>query len=498
MVFNTVLSLANSTMSNFGTSFYLGFIRQVAYPSEPGVIIATNSTSNINYTMKSFDSTLSMGEVNSSSSVTLAVPIYWLTSDSSYSERHKGLHISASAPIYVLSSLYRSKWATATHQVLPGHPNQLHVNMYEYITVSYHSSEEKPWSVVLLIGNEDNTSVSVTPPVSVEFPVDPQDSGSSMFQLQPGDTHTVTLNRLQTLLFGHDGTIANDMTGTRVLSSKPLTVISGNECAAIAGGPAYCEPLATQILPVASWGVEFALSPLYRRFSGHYYKVVTSHNQTSVHLTCFHTVHQPTILSNVGSFVELSTASTDYCFLESNHPVLVVQLSFNHETDGRGDSCMIFIPSIDQFPKQHWFRVPKESSTDPDLAVSYLNIIVLTLGNFSSHYAIYDGKHFKYSMSWYTIRCGNGSVVGYIFHTRVSVGDHLLTMNGPDINTSIMGIAYGFNNRSAYGFPTGITYNLSESVLSICNGREIDFSFCSLREICRGKVFSVQVCSSRE
>ena len=472
ILFNTVPSLANSTLlSNFGTNFYLGFIRQVAYLSEPRIIIGTNSTNNINYAVKSLYSTLSTGEVNSSSAVTLAVSISWLISNSSYSERHKGLHVSASTPIYVISSLSREKGATATHQVLPGH--QLHVDMYEYITVSYHSSEEQPWSLVLLIGNEDKTLVIVTSPVTVEFPVDPQDPGSGMFQLKPGYPHTVTLNRMQTLLFGHDGSIANDMTGTRILSSKPLTVISGNECATIAGHPTYCEPLATQILPVVSWGVEFVLSPMYRRTSGHYYKVVTAHNQTSVHLTCSHTRHQPTMLSDVGSFVELGTASTDYCYLESNHPVLVVQLSFSHETDGRGDSSMTFIPSIDQFSNQHWFRTPAVYSSNNDLTTSYLNIIVLTSGDFSSNYAVYDGKHLKYSMSWPTIRSGTGNVVGYTFYTSAGVGDHLLTVNGTDTNTSIMGIVYGFTDGSAYGFPTGITYRFSESRLSICIGREM-------------------------
>ena len=364
---NTVLSLANSTnlLSNFGTSFYLGFIRQVAYPSKPMIVIGTNSTNNVAYAVKSFDSTLSTGEVKSTSGATLPIPVSWLTSDGSYSERHKGLHVSASAPVFVTASLYRSSGATAAHQVIPGH--QLHVDMYEYITVSYHSSEEQPWSLVLLIGNEDNTSVIVVSPLSVEFPLDPQDPDSSMFQLQPGHAHTVTLNRLQTVLFGHDGSIANDMTGTKILSSKPLTVISGNECAVIAAGPTYCEPLAIQIPPVVSWGVGFVLVPLTERTSGHFYKVVAAHNQTNVHLTCSHTMHTPRILSTVGSFEEFGASSGDYCYLESNHPVLVVQLSFSYETDNKGDSCMSFIPSIDQYSKQHWFRTPTGYPSDAGL-----------------------------------------------------------------------------------------------------------------------------------
>ena len=139
-----------------------------------------------------------------------------------YTERNKGVHISASAPVYVGSSLYRSGGATASHLVFPGH--HLDVDKYEYIAVSYQTVGWASWSLVLLVGNEDNTSITVTSPVSVEFPINPQNPTSSMFQLQAGFPHIVTLNRLQTLLFGSSGSVYNDMTGTKILSNKPLTV----------------------------------------------------------------------------------------------------------------------------------------------------------------------------------------------------------------------------------------------------------------------------------
>ena len=104
--FLTVFSFVNSinVLSNYGTSFYLGFIRQsTSSPGQPRIIIGTNSTSNVNFAVKSHNTTLSLGGVSSFSATTVALSESWLTNDSSYAERNKGLHVSASAPIYVCS-----------------------------------------------------------------------------------------------------------------------------------------------------------------------------------------------------------------------------------------------------------------------------------------------------------------------------------------------------------------------------------------------------------
>ena len=177
-------------LTNYGTSFYLGFMRQVGgIVGEPRIVIGTNSTTPVNFLVTSDSSTLSLGAVTSSSSTTVPLPVSWLTTNSSYSERHKGVHISASAPIYVVSSLYVTGGAAASHLVFPGH--QLDVDKYEYIAVSYPTVGWVVWSLVLLVGNEDNTSITVVSPVTVEFPINPQD---------PASDHVSTSSRISTYL----------------------------------------------------------------------------------------------------------------------------------------------------------------------------------------------------------------------------------------------------------------------------------------------------------
>ena len=431
------------------------------------ITIETNSTSNVSYTVRNSSSILALGEVNSIMGATIVLSQSWFIMNSSYTERHKGLYISASAPVCVISSLYSSQNNLVhTHLVLPKH--QLRQDVYEYIAVSYQSItrpyNNDLWSFVLLIGNEDNTSVTVTSSVAVDFPLDPQDPRSSMFKFQPGYPHTVTLNRLQTLLFGDNAVknIANDMTGTNIISSKSLTVISGNDCAAIGErGWFHCGPVAMQIPPVITWGVEFLLPPVAWRATGQYYKVVASHIDTTVNLSCTYTLNKRTKLSDVGSFAELFTISTDHCYLESNQPVLVVQLQLNSDEDDYGASCMIPILSTNQYSNQLLFETPHVHDHVQGFqkyTTHFLSIVVIA-NDFSPDQIIYDGQPIT-TNSWSAIRNSNGSVVGYDCILEINKGHH--TLHHTDKQKSLLGILSGYAIQSSYGHPIRITHRLSK------------------------------------
>lgn len=455
--------------SNYGTSFYLGFIRQEQVFTSPRIIIGTNSTSKVSFAVKSSNATLAVGETTFSSTYTVALPSSWFTMNSSYSERYKGLHISASAPIYVLSSFYKvvresnTSGASVTHLALPEH--NLGADTYEYIAVSSHIYLRNYWNVVLLIGNENNTSITVTSPAFVTFPLNPQDPDSGTFRLQAGNPYTLTLNRFQTLLFGKDGNfnkpVRNDMTGTRILSNKPLTVISGAECAYRVSFEYTCEPIAVQIPPLVTLGTRFLMAPVVGRTSGEVYKVVPAHlHQTDVHLTCTESKQMLETLSGLGAYVEFTTTSSDYCYLESSLPVLLVQLALTQQRKEQlGDTSMIFIPSMDQYSNQFFFRTPTGYPSDNDDLTHFLSVVVPS-GSLPLSQIVYNGQ--PISFPWSAIRNSNGSVVGYSCGFSISAGVH--SLQHTDLSKSILGIAYGYGAGQAYGYPTGITQRIGECV----------------------------------
>ena len=54
----------------------------------------------------------------------------------------------------------------------------------------------------------------------------------------------------------------NDLTRTRITSSKPLSAFSGSDCAEIPQGIRYCDHLVEQVPPTVTWGLKFLVAYL--------------------------------------------------------------------------------------------------------------------------------------------------------------------------------------------------------------------------------------------
>ncbi len=55
----------------------------------------------------------------------------------------------------------------------------------------------------------------------------------------------------------------NDLTGTRITSSKPLSVFSGSDCANVPQGKGGCDHLVEQVPPTVTWwGSKFFVASL--------------------------------------------------------------------------------------------------------------------------------------------------------------------------------------------------------------------------------------------
>ena len=103
----------------------------------------------------------------------------------------------------------------------------------------------------------------LSPTVNVLVPDDIQNlSNSAQETLYARDSSVITLNRLQTLLIASSGFV--DLTGTLIMSDKPITVIGGHECANVPPNKVYCEHVEQQIPPTLTWGKKH----LVRSFSG--------------------------------------------------------------------------------------------------------------------------------------------------------------------------------------------------------------------------------------
>ena len=131
-------------------------------------------------------------------------------------DRYKGIRVATTNPsqsITVSGMNYEEGTADA-FLALPSGPV---LQEYTYITNSMlwtnRTGINFP-SLILLVGTEDNTAVTITPTEYVTIPYDLRDINNQQAIIHPGQSYTVTLNRLETYQIES----SQDLTGIQVLT----------------------------------------------------------------------------------------------------------------------------------------------------------------------------------------------------------------------------------------------------------------------------------------
>ena len=328
--------------STVGRDFFFGIPLLTGGSPIFEVRIGTPSSS-ADYVVASSTGNIATGSVMSSSTAVEQIPrSTFAVLSSGFDDRMKGIRVQATGanPIYVVAII---RYDYFTGFSLPTgytswlvHPNQdFQQDSYIYFVLSVDDVADP--SNVLLVGSEDGTSISITPTQAVSLPQDAQ-SDSTLVVVAAGTTHSVTLNRFQTLGFSHN----SDLTGTKIVSSSPLTVISGHECARVPNNINFCEPLYLQLPPTFSWGQVFLLAPFASRTANQFYRLVTSEDSTTIAHRCgTGTVGMENLTGETGSILSFPPGS--YCYLTANSPVLVAQLAPSHNEDSVGDPAIAIV-----------------------------------------------------------------------------------------------------------------------------------------------------------
>ena len=424
------------------------------------------------------------GNVSVYQPVSVLLPPHTILSeplDANYSERHKGIHVHSDSPISVVVLLVNWDYSG---EYLAYPYIDLGQQQYEYYVVSASRSSDS-WDgfqgMFLLIGNENDTTITIAPTQIIEVPADPQDPNSTLVVVGPGNTHTIKLHRMQTLLIR---TLTGDLTGTAITSNKPLTVISGHQCGTLSdelpgqqqaqqlnwwarwwwSGTRWCDYLVEQIPPTVTWGKRFLIVPFPNGTIQHYNKIIASAHDTSVVQTCNGSVVASITLSSPGDWNSEEWNKTydprAYCVIESNEPILVIQFSGkghireSHLNASYFSFVMSIVPPVEQ----------------------YINTVAYSPINtyyYSSHYVhitttgvssvLLDGV--PYNWTWYPITNQNGNTVGYgTIHEFSDVNPHVLQHINPSAGLSVT--AYGsinydwqYFNPDVYAFSLGMKLN---------------------------------------
>ena len=415
-------------LSNKGTHFILGFLPSVA-SFGPGIqlVYISNSTTTVtadiigDNNIQDINSTIGNSGVNT---------FQWKHFLSDFIKNGAPIDITSvdGSEFTVVASLIHNDDMTASYLAIPGH--KLFSQEYEYFVLSVPSRTDYVGGV-FLIGTQSNTNVNVT--LSI-------DHSSTSFTLNDMETHYITVPSLE------------DYTGTRIVSDKPLTVISGHEAGSVPNDGSL-EPMAQQIPPTQLWGDRFMIVPLGGHQMGQIIKVLSSVDNTAVTYNC-HQFNNSIVLDKAGSVHQFFVPYNVYCYIEANSSVLVGQFPYSPDGNTDGDTTMILVASTDQYSNSFTFWTP-------DTTINNHISITIPVEHYNPNDVIYDGKPVNCTEAIYDNE--KMSIVGYGCSLSVSSGLHSVYHVNQAGRLFVM--VYGFGIRRAYGYPAGLTFDSSKGII---------------------------------
>ena len=443
LLINILAGCLVSQLDSHASEFKVAYLRQFSPTSQIDMIILTESASQVQFSISSLNGSIHNGTTTRDSPAIVTLPSTLQVREATYDYRQLGLLVTSppDKPISVVLVGWTST-PRSTYLALPCIEQP--VQEYVYYGISANSTRLITYSQVLLVGCRDNTTVTITPTHDVQLPDNPQSSSSSNVTVAAGSSHTITLHSLQTLLIGAPNV---DLSGTKIVSNYPLTVVSGHECANIPDTYEDCDPISTQVPPTINWGMQFLLTPLYSRANGQKFKIIASEENTNVAITCSNSSISTTLISP-GSFFEYDINHTDFCDLLCNQSCYVSELSFSRNYPGNilnnGDPILMTVPPISQYPHSVTF------TTLPDMPTNFYSIAV-PADSYYNGTVIINGS--LTTLNWTPIRDTNGVITGYGYNTTV-YGSSTISHSHP--NGRIYVSAYGFSTGGGYGYIAGI------------------------------------------
>jgi len=99
--------------------------------------------------------------------------------------------------------------------------------------------------------------------------------------LKKGQKATFNMMKGDVLCFANDAD-AQDIAGSLVKATKPIGVVSGNQCANVPSGVYACDYISEMELPTFTWGKEYHVTPIVGRLKAPVIRVFAKERDTKV------------------------------------------------------------------------------------------------------------------------------------------------------------------------------------------------------------------------
>ena len=344
---------------------------------------------------------------------------------------NKGIHVIAENEITVYG-LNHKPFSTDAFLGLP-----VDVSGKEYLVMSNstYSPNSSTSSVFGVVATMDNTEVTIVP-------------SSNTKNRTAGVPYQITLQKGETYQLAADVFFA-DLTGSIITSNNPISVFSGHTCG---NEPLFtdgCDHMIEQIPPVTTLGKSFVTVPLATRRAGDVFRIVATEDDTNVSVNGNNGYAEIFSLDK-GEFKILNVPSNVYSKIESNHAILVAQLSKGQRSDNvPSDPFLMLVPPIEQFQNHY-----KVSTPVTGFDKHFINLAVPI---YQKDKIELDGSFLDPSI--FTDIPGSAHAGAQV---EVDEGMHNITGELP-----FVAFMYGFGSFESYGYPGGHSLASVEQVRSI-------------------------------
>ena len=393
------------------------------------------------------------------------------------SQRNKAVYIKAEGDRKVSVYGFNNEQVSSdAFQVYPCHEYAVS-DMYMYMVMSERGHKTEPRrSKLLMIGCDKATAnVVIYPATTTILPGATQQTLRGMsgeFNIAGHDTYLVsTISGL-------------DPTGTIIQSTQPLAVFSGHQCAQVPFGVTACDHLIEQIPPHVVWGRLFFTVPVLGRSSGENYRIGAVYDSTEVTATCVQSNSTaPTtelrvnisggipnvinagdhIIPNWAEFETVSGIDPQFCCIEANKPVIVMQYSYGHTMNSlisnNGDPSMATVTPVRQYINNFTVITSLEVGQNFTSSIGVAVSSVFFDNSLSARNSIQvDGNPLVPADSggWKPIYCSDGEVCGYAARQEVGAGSFNVFHTNPlaGIYVSVT----GFNREVSFGYSSGFEF----------------------------------------
>lgn len=265
-------------------------------------------------------------------------------------------------------------------------------------------------------------------------------------------TFKIRMNKNEVFLMMTDS-IYQDLTGTNVISNKPIAITAGHVCAYVPTTSYACNHLEEMLRPTDTWGFSYLAFPFATRKEGDTYRVFASDINTNVYINGSLYKNLITTSSDCNnSWFEFQQPPVVPLVFSTDKPISVVQYSNGSFWDRvlNSDPSMLTLTPTEQFINETHFTT---LSTSIVTFKHYLNIISDSLGLFDLEI------YFKFTDKWnnlFSVFGNSFSTFSYKVNGVTYVGKTISIPDGEYALRSkslFAGYLYGYNETDAYSVP---------------------------------------------